>query len=604
MKRILVFIMVGLVIVLVYMENRRSKSLPLSTEACLFCHNKASDPDTSHPISAFGCYSCHMGNPYSLDKERAHLTMVKNPGNLSYVDRTCGQAKCHPQIVPRVKKSIMATNRGIIKTLEYRWEKIEKSDKDVEYLLENESAEGLAIDQYRKMCGGCHLWKKRDPRQGEIGKRGGGCSDCHIIDKVRQEPIDVANFQHPEITTRIPSENCVKCHNRSARMGLSYFGRFESEGYGTPYEGWDFNQRRLSGGRFYINLPADIHYAKARMTCIDCHTGAGIMGDGTRHEYMKDQVDITCQSCHIPRFISVKDKDSLASKLASLNKKISIHQGAQVGESKKGNALYNLQKRGNQIVFYRKTDGMPVELKIPLEEKLYHRLPGHERLACQACHSAWVPQCYGCHITYRKDLTQIDWLSGKKTPGQFRESRSYIRFSKPTLGINASGKVAPFSPCQVFVSVFDQEGNYVHRKSLKTLAMTSFDPHTTRKRSRSCQDCHGDPKSLGFGEGILYKRGESWQFRPSYDAQSSGMGIGFALDAFVDTQGTPLMSTAHKGARPFNQDELENILAVDVCLPCHDQYEDKIYRDFKMNRKRFETERDLPCWEMARKYAP
>jgi hypothetical protein len=40
---------------------------------------------------------------------------------------------------------------------------------------------------------------------------------------------------HARYTTRIPTANCLKCHNRSNRIGLSYEGIFESEGYGTPY---------------------------------------------------------------------------------------------------------------------------------------------------------------------------------------------------------------------------------------------------------------------------------------------------------------------------------------------------------------------------------
>ncbi|MCP4665033.1 MAG: hypothetical protein GY849_01600, partial [Deltaproteobacteria bacterium] len=359
-----------------------------------------------------------------------------------------------------------------------------------------------------------------------------------------------------------------------------------------------------SGGRFYINLPADIHFVKAGMTCIDCHTEAGVMGDGKKYETLKGQLDITCQSCHNPRFVSVRDKESLAVRLAFLNKKIPDPHGTRVGLSKKGNPLYNLQTRGDKIMFYRKIDGKPIELKIPHAQKAYHRLPGHERLGCQSCHSAWMPQCYGCHITYRKDLFQKDWLSGKKTAGQFRESRSYIRFSKPALGIDASGMVAPFSPCQVFVSPFDGEGSMSPEKSFSILTMTSFDPHTTQKGSRGCRDCHGHPKSLGFGEGILYRKGRTWQFRPSYDARASGMGMDFPLDAFVDTRGAPLQSTAHPGEGPFNRDALEKILAVDVCLPCHDDYEDKIYRDFGLSNKRFKTEKDLPCSELARKYAP
>ncbi|MBW2615816.1 MAG: hypothetical protein JRD02_06550 [Deltaproteobacteria bacterium] len=82
------------------------------------------------------------------------------------------------------------------------------------------------------------------------------------------------------------------------------------------------------------------------------------------------------------------------------------------------------------------------------------------------------------------------------------------------------------------------------------------------------------------------------------------MGIDFPLDAFVDTRGTPLQSTVRQGARPFNHDELEKIMAVDGCLPCHDHYEDKIYGNFKLSRERLKTEKDLPCWELARRYAP
>jgi hypothetical protein len=164
--------------------------------------------------------------------------------------------------------------------------------------------------------------------------------------------------------------------------------------------------------------------------------------------------------------------------------------------------------------------------------------------------------------------------------------------------------VAPFSPCQVFVSLFDRRGIADPEASFNILTMTSFDPHTTQKKSRTCRDCHGDPKSLGFGEGILSKNGKSWQFRPTYDARASGMGRDAALDAFVDTRGTPLHSAARREARPFNREELEKILAVDGCLPCHGHYEDRIYGNFKRSKERFKTERDLPCRGLARRYTP
>ena len=44
------------------------------------------------------------------------------------------------------------------------------------------------------------------------------------------------NRPHPLVVKQVPEENCIRCHNRSGRIGLSYIGVYESEGYGTPYE--------------------------------------------------------------------------------------------------------------------------------------------------------------------------------------------------------------------------------------------------------------------------------------------------------------------------------------------------------------------------------
>jgi len=588
-EKIAIFLIFILTFFLIYKERQRHISGPLPKEKCLFCHKDLTDPDTSHPVSAFGCYKCHLGNPFSLDEDRAHFTMIKNPSDLSIVDRTCGQTSCHPEIVSRVKKNIMATNKGILKTLIYLWEGI-KRDIEVTDLLEKEAESNLAIEHYTKLCGGCHLWKKRWDFPGEIGRRGGGCSDCHIIDYSR--PI---KNEHPKMTTRIPSENCTKCHNRSARIGLSYFGRFESEGYGTPYEGKWLNTRRLSGNRFFINLPGDTHYTKANMECIDCHTETEIMGDGKDYTHLKEQIEIGCNDCHLPQFKKVKE-GTLAEKLAFLNKKVPNPVGKKIAVTKKGTPVYNLQKRGKEIVFYRKRDGKAIKVTKFLKEKGYHNMKGHERLSCQACHSLWMPQCYGCHDSYRKDGYQYDWIKKNISLGRWIEKRSYIRFLKPTLGINSKGEISPFSPCQAFVSTFDEKAEY--QSSFKILTMTSFDPHTTQKSSRSCLDCHGDPKTLGLGEGILHK----WHFRPTYDAYSSGLGINFPLDAFVNIEGRPLQITSpFPSARPFNKEELENIRWVNKCLPCHNLYEDKIYKDFKNSIERFMKEKTLPCWKIIEK---
>jgi hypothetical protein len=611
MKKILAILsLISIASVLILKEERIKRPSGLFSEGCVFCHDRVSDPDPSHPISAFGCHVCHLGNSYSLDKKRAHFTMVRNPGDLKVVDRTCGKQECHTDIVARVKNSIMATNKGILKTIQSHWLKTKEPSMrlparthwaqeakaiGVKDLLLEDCPENLAIDYYRKMCGGCHLWKERGDRPGEVGRRGGGCSDCHLLDKDKKGVADTRAFDHPTITTRIPSENCVKCHNRSARIGLSYFGRLESARYGTPYEGRGLNSRRLSGNRFFLQLEDDVHFRKLQMDCIDCHTATGLMGDGKSYDEMEDQLDITCQACHSPSFSGVTTTESLGNRLVSLNRKVPGIQGKRIAFSRKGTPLYNLQKQGNKVLFFRKMDGRSMELDVELEKKPHHGLPGHERLSCQACHSTWMPQCYGCHLTYRKSERQRDWITGDESMGRWKEARSYLRFLKPALGLRDGATIYPISPCQVFGSVFDEEDKYQSHMSFRVFTVSAFDPHTTSKRSRECLECHGDPKALGIGEGILHPMGETWVFRPTYDSESSSLGVSFPLDGFVSINGAPLQSLSLEGTRPFNKKEIDRIFSVNACLGCHGRYDDKIYKDFHESKRRFETEPRLPC---------
>ncbi|MCF8144733.1 MAG: hypothetical protein K9N21_12520 [Deltaproteobacteria bacterium] len=605
MKRSLLLISICLVgVVLILKEGRIERPSGVLKDGCLFCHKEMTDPDPSHPVPIFGCAVCHLGNRYSSDRERAHFGIVRNPGDLRIVDRTCGKSGCHPDMADRVKKSVMATNSGMIQIIQEQWlERAGPEDASpmvsglhVSDLYENTPPWNLAIDHYRKMCGGCHLWKPRGDGGGEVARRGGGCSDCHALDQVKREDPNLKMNQHPVITTRIPSANCTKCHNRSARIGLSYFGRFESAGYGTPYEGSGLNRRRLSGNRFFMELQADVHFRKAGMECIDCHTATGLMGDGNAYDRMKDQLDITCEACHSPMFSLIETSDSLAGRLAFLNKRVPGVAGRSVGFTKKGTPIYNLQEEGEGIFFYRKMDGFPIEMNVPSPEKPHHRLGGHERLSCQACHAAWIPQCYGCHLTYTESEAQTDWLTREKSPGRWKESRSYIRFSRPSLGIRDDREAFPLSPCQMFVSVIDETGEYRKERSFKVINLSAFDPHTTAAKSRTCIECHEDPKVMGLGEGILHQKNGRRVFRPTGDAADSGMGLSHPLDAYVNLDGKPLQTGFKNGVRPFTGDEIDRILGVVPCLGCHPAYDDPIYRNFQESKRRFQREEaGLPC---------
>ena len=159
-----------------------------------------------------------------------------------------------------------------------------------------------------------------------------------------------------------------------------------------------------------------------------------------------------------------------------------------------------------------------------------------DSLECYACHADWVPQCFGCHITvdYSKGKTDIDWINnansrmpngltvdnalgtnGLTGPGKVSETRSYLRWETPTLGINGEGRVSPMMPgCQVITTIIDKDGNtVVHNETWMTpegkgMDYAAVQPHTVGRQARDCESCHDNPKALGYGiEGGRFMKG-------------------------------------------------------------------------------------------------
>src|SRR5438445_390298 len=98
-----------------------------------------------------------------------------------------------------------------------------------------------------------------------------------------------------------------------------------------------------------------------------------------------------------------------------------------------------------------------VEWKSSVPIAMANVSPHIEKMECYACHATWAPQCYGCHVKvdYSKDQKAVDWVAaghqhekaglgrvrGESTfetmiPGKTTETRSYLRWEDPALGIN------------------------------------------------------------------------------------------------------------------------------------------------------------------------
>ncbi len=373
-------------------------------EGCLFCHEERIQ-EKAHAVEVVGCSGCHLGNPLTVDFRASHQGVVKNPGDLRVVARTCGNPNCHPNDVMKVKYSLMATNHGIItRLLEVFGEKdlLQRHPNLKVEDLGQKSFQSYALDYFKKLCGSCHLYLEKGRLPDFLSEKGGGCTACHGIG--RKEDLKDKKL-HPQLTAKIPLEKCVKCHNRSGRIGLTYQGLYEDEQSGSA-------DLYLPDGRKLKRIEPDVHY-KAGLLCIDCHTKNEVMGNGTFYRRIEEALEVDCETCHVRK-----------------------------GETKKGTRLANLlQKEGKLFLKGKGTNKLHLlNSPLPACQERYH-----QRLSCTSCHAQYVPQCYGCHVRYDPREKHLDKILGKETLGLWEEHESYRRIDKPPLAVRKD-KVVVITP--------------------------------------------------------------------------------------------------------------------------------------------------------------
>ncbi|HMK66097.1 MAG TPA: hypothetical protein VK564_09900, partial [Thermodesulfobacteriota bacterium] len=210
----------------------------------------------------------------------------------------------------------------------------------------------------------------------------------------------------------------------------------------------------------------------------------------------------------------------------------------------------------------------------------------HSRLDCNACHTAWSPQCIGCHTSFEPAAKGWDHLARKEVQGAWKEKKREFLADGPALGItkNPDGreKVSTFTPGMVLtINKGDGKGDLFKRLFSPTSS------HTIVKKPRSCRSCHNNPAALGYGRGELtyeIKGGiGKWHFNPKYETRKED---GLPEDAWIGfLKNGSSANTTRSNIRSFNTEEQKKILLVGSCFQCHPEGDRKLRNAFSGQTK-------------------
>jgi hypothetical protein len=406
--------------------------------------------------------------------------------------------------------------------------------------------------------------------------------------------------------------------------------------------------------------------------CQDCHTSIDIHGDGNIFGTTLAQVEIECADCHgtadlypweLPLGYQEEFENELEGEGRGLTSSLLLFQAnATIYDkvdgyllSARGNPFGNVVLQGDKVVLHSATG---VDFFVPLLKDIsesdtwktqsaqvaMESVSAHmEKMECYSCHSDWAPQCYGCHVKadYSGGVEATDWVAIGSTrfedgqtiaehpdevdaaitspgavfgtapgesPGEVNESRSYLRWEEPILGINGEGRVTPLMPgCQVVKTVVGPEGEMLLHNAIgktapgtegadegqRAIDMAPVQPHTATRVARTCESCHSDPKALGYGiqDGRYQQRypddivvdlelddGSVWpeNFQVQIPAISE-MPIDWSQIVSRDGDQLQIVGSHWPDSRPLDQDQRERMERTGACMGCHRNMADESF---------------------------
>lgn len=552
-------------------------------ESCLVCHSDFVGFSPSHNPEAVGCASCHLGNPFTLNKVAAHKNMVNFPGNLSNASLTCSSTQCHPNEHFHISNSLMTNLSGLVAVDKFVFGEIDTLDS----LFHIQELGFSPADKHmRDLCASCHLGNDKK----EIGpinqkSRGGGCLACHLnyddqslnsLTDYQKDglPNQLESFAHPSLALQQSNDHCFGCHSRSGRISTNYEGWHETTLKSNDEVLKDSLYRVLEDKRVFEKKDADVHH-QAGLLCVDCHSYSEVMGNGEKYFHKEEAVKISCEDCHTEIFTHTSDFASLPAESKNVfTLRNQFDSDVIIATSKAGNyPLLNIRVVNEDSAYLSgKKDGKIHALNKPLE--ICSLEYAHSDLSCSSCHSSWAPQCIGCHTSFDGEDQGFDLLDRIEVRGEWNEFVGKYLSDSPALGVRENDTMrAIFPAVPGMIMTIDTASFYQQASDHRFLRLYApAAPHTTQSKGRSCSSCHLNSVSLGYGRGALEyvvegKKG-SWTFKPRF---ANRIEDGLPEDAWIGFLSNDLQSpySTRSDFRPFTLNEQKRILRFGACLSCH-----------------------------------
>lgn len=414
-----------------------------------------------------------------------------------------------------------------------------------------------------------------------------------------------------QFTTAIPSVQCEHCHNNNG-VGNEFEGLFGKHARPkASMQTTDAEQPVLHGRDHEFLLP-DIHRERG-MHCIDCHGSKDLKGP--LPEASSSRVEVRCEDCHGTQdkypdeFLLVESDPRTKGILKSITMnpilKNKIRAGDTIMSNSRGTPQPHIRREDKLWFLFSKVTGKkhPLPVLKDIKPSAAHSVGKHmQKLECHACHARWSAGEWGLHAIREQtpklpqwknwtfadptlqsllrtdhadtEAKMLDWttaesrpdgIEGTWLPGIWWDIFSESGWDTMVLGKNARGKYSLLKPRYQYFITEQKDGLPNKRAEIPLtldgqpgMILQPYAPHTIRKNTRSCEDCHDSALAAGLGDPARLSIARAEDFLSNLKTNNRVL-PSFQLKQLITESGDALQTLISKDARFLNAKEIASL---------------------------------------------